>query len=87
MAALGTLVKKAWSVRRFVVLLSAPLVLVPVLLSLPRKVPAPGHRQGRGGAGGSVDGDHRPWSAGPSWGCRPGVKTGDTEQGTPSGVH
>lgn len=49
MAALGTLVKKAWSVRRFVVLLSAPLVLVPVLLSLPPKVPAPGHRRGRGG--------------------------------------
>uniref|UniRef100_A0A8C5U2F4 Solute carrier family 13 member 3 n=1 Tax=Malurus cyaneus samueli TaxID=2593467 RepID=A0A8C5U2F4_9PASS len=37
MAALGALVKKAWSVRRFVVLLCAPLALVPVLLSLPPK--------------------------------------------------
>lgn len=43
MAALGALVKKVWSVRRFVVLLCAPLALVPVLLSLPPKVP------GRGG--------------------------------------
>lgn len=42
MAALGALVKKLWSVRRFVVLLGAPLALVPVLLSLPPKVPAPG---------------------------------------------
>lgn len=39
MAALGALVKKAWSVRRFVVLLCAPLALVPILLSLPPKVP------------------------------------------------
>uniref|UniRef100_A0A803W9V7 Solute carrier family 13 member 3 n=1 Tax=Ficedula albicollis TaxID=59894 RepID=A0A803W9V7_FICAL len=37
MAALGALVKKAWSVRRFVVLLCAPLALLPVLLSLPPK--------------------------------------------------
>uniref|UniRef100_A0A8C9NGX1 Solute carrier family 13 member 3 n=1 Tax=Serinus canaria TaxID=9135 RepID=A0A8C9NGX1_SERCA len=37
MAALGALVKKAWSVRRFVVLLCAPLALVPILLSLPPK--------------------------------------------------
>ncbi|XP_069728226.1 Na(+)/dicarboxylate cotransporter 3 [Phaenicophaeus curvirostris] len=37
MAALGALVKKAWSVRRLVVLLCAPLALVPVLLSLPPK--------------------------------------------------
>lgn len=42
MAVLGALVKKLWSVRRFLVLLGAPLVLVPVLLSLPPKVPAPG---------------------------------------------
>ncbi|XP_062498306.1 Na(+)/dicarboxylate cotransporter 3 isoform X2 [Pezoporus occidentalis] len=37
MAALGALVKKAWSVRRVLVLLCAPLALVPVLLSLPPK--------------------------------------------------
>ncbi|KAM6112781.1 Na(+)/dicarboxylate cotransporter 3 [Pterocles gutturalis] len=37
MAALGALVRKAWSVRRVAVLLCAPLALVPVLLSLPPK--------------------------------------------------
>ncbi|KAM4650136.1 Na(+)/dicarboxylate cotransporter 3 [Amazona ochrocephala] len=37
MAALGALVKKVWSVRRVLVLLCAPLALVPVLLSLPPK--------------------------------------------------
>lgn len=49
MAALGALVKKAWSVRRFVVLLCAPLALVPVLLSLPPKVPRTGARVGAAG--------------------------------------
>lgn len=51
MAALGALVKKAWSVRRFVVLLCAPLVLVPILLSLPPKVPRTGPRVGTAGWG------------------------------------
>lgn len=47
MAALGAVVKKAWSVRRAVVLLGAPLALLPVLLSLPAKVPR-GHRAAAG---------------------------------------
>lgn len=59
MAALGAVVKKAWSVRRAVVLLGAPLALLPVLLSLPAKVPrghraaagAVRHRAGRGAGG------------------------------------
>ncbi|KYO42139.1 Na(+)/dicarboxylate cotransporter 3 isoform X1 [Alligator mississippiensis] len=37
MAAIGALVKKVWSLRRFLVLLCTPLVLLPVLLSLPPK--------------------------------------------------
>ncbi|XP_053106826.1 Na(+)/dicarboxylate cotransporter 3 isoform X2 [Hemicordylus capensis] len=37
MAALGALVKKLWSIRRFVVLLCTPLVLLPILFSLPPK--------------------------------------------------
>ncbi|XP_066480800.1 Na(+)/dicarboxylate cotransporter 3 [Tiliqua scincoides] len=37
MAALGALVKKVWSIRRFVVLLCSPLVLLPILFSLPPK--------------------------------------------------
>ncbi|XP_054837146.1 Na(+)/dicarboxylate cotransporter 3 [Eublepharis macularius] len=37
MAALGALVKKVWSIRRFLVLLCSPLVLLPVLFSLPPK--------------------------------------------------
>lgn len=42
MAAIGALVKKVWSLRRFLVLLCTPLVLLPVLLSLPPKVTPPG---------------------------------------------
>lgn len=38
MAALGALVKKVWSIRRFLVLLCTPLVLLPILFSLPPKV-------------------------------------------------
>lgn len=53
MAALGALVKKAWSVRRAVVLLGAPLALLPVLLSLPAKVPR-GRRAAAGAGQGSV---------------------------------
>nr|XP_056700994.1 Na(+)/dicarboxylate cotransporter 3 [Euleptes europaea] len=37
MAALGALVKKVWSIRSFLVLLCAPLVLLPILFSLPPK--------------------------------------------------
>ncbi|KAJ7332002.1 hypothetical protein JRQ81_014182 [Phrynocephalus forsythii] len=37
MAALGALVKKVWSIRRYLVLLGAPLVLLPILFSLPPK--------------------------------------------------
>nr|XP_028590928.1 solute carrier family 13 member 3 isoform X1 [Podarcis muralis] len=37
MAALGALVKKVWSIRRYLVLLCTPLVLLPVLFSLPPK--------------------------------------------------
>ncbi|KAJ6665658.1 hypothetical protein lerEdw1_002028 [Lerista edwardsae] len=37
MAALGAIVKKVWSIRRFVVLLFGPLVLLPILFSLPPK--------------------------------------------------
>lgn len=64
MAALGALVKKVWSVRRVLVLLCAPLALVPVLLSLPPKVPGtaggcPKDRPGEGRGWG-----HRFWGAG-----------------------
>ncbi|PKU28279.1 solute carrier family 13 member 3 [Limosa lapponica baueri] len=89
MAALGALVKKVWSVRRFVVLLCAPLALVPVLLSLPPKVPGGG-------------GDTERWRGTETTGR--GARTGHqlrlpprvadwghslrgTEQGTASGVH
>ncbi|XP_060086839.1 Na(+)/dicarboxylate cotransporter 3 isoform X2 [Heteronotia binoei] len=37
MAALGALVKKVWSIRSFLVLLCSPLVLLPILFSLPLK--------------------------------------------------
>ncbi|XP_062834973.1 Na(+)/dicarboxylate cotransporter 3 isoform X1 [Anolis carolinensis] len=37
MAALGALVKKVWSLRRYLVLLGTPLVLLPILFSLPPK--------------------------------------------------
>ncbi|XP_075757359.1 Na(+)/dicarboxylate cotransporter 3 isoform X2 [Pelodiscus sinensis] len=37
MAALGALVKKVWSIRRFLVLLCTPLVLLPIIISLPPK--------------------------------------------------
>lgn len=77
MAALGALVKKVWSVRRVLVLLCAPLALVPVLLSLPPKVP------GHGGV--DADGEHRPWSEGTgaaAW----GHPLGHTEQGTLAAV-
>uniref|UniRef100_A0A8D0GDU1 Solute carrier family 13 member 3 n=1 Tax=Sphenodon punctatus TaxID=8508 RepID=A0A8D0GDU1_SPHPU len=37
MSALGALVKKVWSIRRLLVLLCTPLVLLPVLFSLPPK--------------------------------------------------
>ncbi|CAI5778217.1 Hypothetical predicted protein [Podarcis lilfordi] len=42
MAALGALVKKVWSIRRYLVLLCTPLVLLPVLFSLPPKPPCKG---------------------------------------------
>lgn len=59
MAAVGALVKKAWSVRRFVVLLCAPLALVPILLSLPAKVPRSGPRVGTAGWGHPLGGEGR----------------------------
>ncbi|ETE66286.1 Solute carrier family 13 member 3, partial [Ophiophagus hannah] len=37
MAALGAVVKKVWCIRRYLVLLCAPLVLLPILFSLPPK--------------------------------------------------
>uniref|UniRef100_A0A674IC77 Solute carrier family 13 member 3 n=1 Tax=Terrapene triunguis TaxID=2587831 RepID=A0A674IC77_9SAUR len=37
MAAVGALVKKVWSIRRFLVLLFTPLVLLPIIISLPPK--------------------------------------------------
>uniref|UniRef100_A0A8C3IT34 Solute carrier family 13 member 3 n=1 Tax=Chrysemys picta bellii TaxID=8478 RepID=A0A8C3IT34_CHRPI len=37
MAAVGALAKKVWSIRRFLVLLFTPLVLLPIIISLPPK--------------------------------------------------
>ncbi|XP_050773303.1 Na(+)/dicarboxylate cotransporter 3 [Gopherus flavomarginatus] len=37
MAAIGALVKKVWSIHRFLVLLCTPLVLLPIIISLPPK--------------------------------------------------
>lgn len=81
MAALGALVKKAWSVRRYLVLVSAPLALVPILLSLPPKVPAPGHR--RGGVGGAP---LEAWMESSGRGARAHAPAGAATQGMPWGM-
>lgn len=41
MAALATVAKKVWSARRLLVLLFAPLALLPVVFALPPKVTPP----------------------------------------------